>query len=73
MSDYRVTDKHLKEFATEQGFTLQGRVGSRVLVEGAFSAHGPCSTRENMAYLRGVRDVRARYVSNIAIDTRIQR
>lgn len=62
MSDYRVTDKHLREFAEEQGFTLQGRVGSRVIVERGKSLHGPCSTRENMAYLRGVRDVRYGYI-----------
>lgn len=69
MSDFRVTDKDLFEFANELGFRLQGRVGSRVIVagDGSRTVHGPCSTRENVAYLRGVRDVRAGYVPNYVL------
>jgi hypothetical protein len=62
-SVYRVTHKQLVEFATELGYRVYGPVGSSMVGlpypgGGYRSVHGPCSTKENMAYLRGVRDAR---------------
>lgn len=62
-SVYRVTHKQLVEFAHELGFNVYGAQGSSMVGiphpgGGYRSVHGPCSTKENMAYLRGVRDAR---------------
>lgn len=62
-SVYRVTHKHLLAFARELGYDVYGAPGSSIVGEtmpggGYRSVHGPASTAENMAYLRGVRDAR---------------
>jgi hypothetical protein len=62
-SVYRVTHKQLVEFAHELGYRVYGMVGSSMVGipnegGGYRSVHGPCSTKENMAFLRGVRDGR---------------
>ena len=71
MNNYRITDKAVVEFATELGFRAQGRSGSRTIVtgDGHRTLHGPCSNRENMAYLRGVRDVWDAWAPEKRVDT----